>query len=81
MKKLFLFLVLFCAFLMSCSFKEPKPIEKYQDKGYVLIEAPIAWSPSKVTLILKNKDTIIEVAVPSFDALNLKIGDTLKSKL
>ena len=78
MKKLFLFLVLFCT--ISCSFKEPKPIERYQDKGYVLIEEPGRWNNSKLLLKLKNKDTIIEVAVPPFDALNLKLGDTLKSK-
>jgi len=79
MKKLFLFLILFCA--ISCSFKEPKPIERYQDKGFVLIEEPMKWNGSKLFLKLKNADTIIEVAVPPFDALNLKIGDTLKSKL
>ena len=80
MKKLFLFLVLFCTILMSCSSKEPKPIERYQDKGYVLVEEPSKWD-QKTFLVLKNSDTIIEVVVPSFDALNLKIGDTLKSKL
>jgi len=79
MKKLFLLLILFCS--ISCSFKEAKPIEKYQDKGYVLIETPLDWSSSKTYLLLKNADTIIEVAVPPFDALNLKVGDTLKSKI
>ena len=75
MKKLFL--ILFCAILTSC-FKEPKPIEKYQGKGYVVIENPFKWSSSRTALVLKNKDTIISVFVPPFDAKNLKIGDTLK---
>jgi len=79
MKKLFL--ILFCAILASCKFEKPKPIEKYQGKGYVLIEEPVKWSSGITALMLKNKDTIIEVLVPPFDAENLKIGDTLKSKL
>lgn len=76
MKKLFL--ILLCAIFVSCEYGNPKPIEKYQGKGLVLVEEPLEWNSNKTILTLKNSDSIFEIAVHPFDAKNLKVGDTLK---
>lgn len=81
----FIKILLLSLLLYSCDsgkWENLKPIEKYQNKGFVVIEEPIhkvdAFNYSIVRL--KSKDSIFLVYVPSFDGLNLKIGDTLKSK-
>lgn len=84
MRKLFLLFALvafivFCAISCTLNPDSIKPIEKYYGKGYVLAEQPCVFSNGAL-LRLKNADTIIEVAVLKFDALNLKVGDTLKLK-
>lgn len=70
--------VLAIVILSSCSFN-PKPIEKYKGKGYVITRIENNFSKNKV-LQLKNANGIIEATVLPFDAQNLKVGDSLKQK-
>lgn len=74
MKKLLLLLFAFCA--ISC--RDAQPIERYKGNGLVLIETPLEWNGRTTELILKNKDSIFNVYVHPFDAVGLKVGDTLK---
>lgn len=62
--------------LSSCSYN-PKPIEKYKGKGYVITKIQEDFTRNKV-LQLKNIDNIISVTILPFDAKNLKVGDSLK---
>lgn len=62
--------------LSSCS-HNPKPIEKYKGKGYVITKIEEDFVRNKV-LQLKNIDNIISVTFLPFDARNLKVGDSLK---
>lgn len=73
MKKLITLIILL---LVSCS-HNPKPIEKYKGKGYVITRIRGNFATDKV-LQLKNPDNIIEITVLPFDAENLKVGDSLK---
>ena len=80
MKKLILFLV--ATSLVSCK-KDVQPIEKYQGKGYVVIEQPVHYYSDgnylDVTYLkVKTKDTIMVIYIPKFDGEGLKVGDTLK---
>ena len=70
--------ILSCCFLFSCA-KEIKvePIEKYRGKGIVLLEAPNSDLRTE-HLYVKNKDSVFIIVVPTFDAKNLKQGDTIK---
>ena len=88
MKKLTVLVsVLFLFPAISCGkmdWEKTEPIEKYQDgKSVVLYITNREYnSPSLACarLRLKNKDSVYEIVVPAFDAISLKIGDTLKSK-
>lgn len=68
--------VLLAVILSSCSYN-PKPIEKYKGKGYVITKIQEDFTRNKV-LQLKNIDNIISVTVLPFDSKNLKVGDSLK---
>ena len=81
MKKL-LFLSVFCGILISCSV-DPKPIEKYKGKGYVVTEEPLRFYSEGdrldlIKLKVKSKDTLVTIYIPEFDGKNLKVGDTIK---
>jgi hypothetical protein len=76
MKKLATLLIPFLFF--SCAKgREVEPIEKYRGKGIVLLESPDSDSRNE-QLYVKNKDSVFTIVVPTFDAKNLKQGDTIK---
>ena len=77
MKKIILITVV-SILLLGCRYVEPKPIEKYGGGKYVITE--IHWYDfgRKAEILLKNKDTIFEVRIIKFDAMDLKVGDTIK---
>ncbi len=80
----FIKILLLSLLLYSCdgNNRKPKPIELYQNHGYVVIEEPFNRHDTYdySLLRLKCKDSVFIVIVPFFDGGNLKIGDTLKSK-
>lgn len=73
MKKLATLLILFLFF--SCV--KVEPIEKYRGQGVILLENPDSkkWTEH---LYVKNKDSVFTILIPTFDAKNLKQGDTIK---
>lgn len=80
MKKLLFLLVLFA--VIGCKKENVEPIEKYKNKGFVVIEDVelyteiIPYDYAKIRL--KSKDSLFIIHVPIFDGKDLKIGDTLK---
>ena len=74
MKKIIIMLV--TTLLVGCSLN-PKPIERYKGKGYVVTRISNDFASNRV-LQLKNESVIIEATVLFFDAQNLKVGDSLK---
>lgn len=73
MKKLLSVLSLF--FIFSCA--KTEPVEKYKNKGIVVIDVVKPFNPNKVYVSCKTKDSVFEIAIHPFDAKNLKVGDTL----
>ena len=76
LKKLIILTAVSILFL-SCANK-PQPIEKYQGKGFVVINEPHRWDENLVEVICKTKDSIFSIYLTSFDAKGLKVGDTIK---
>jgi hypothetical protein len=80
MKKLVF--ILFCGIFIGCKYDgKLTPIEKYKNKGYVVIEEVegIRKYPYDYAEIrLKSRDSVFTVYTPWFDGKDLKIGDTLK---
>lgn len=76
MKKLLLFG--FISILFSCTNKPLVPIEKYQNQGFILVD--VFSIPTAAIIKIKNKDTIMEIAVLKFDIKDMKFGDSLISK-
>lgn len=73
MRKLILFLpFLFAA--VSCKYVEP--IEKYNERGFVVAEKDTYYN----SVIIKSKDSIKLVHLLEYDIKRLKVGDSLKSK-
>lgn len=75
MKKVILTLV-FGILLTSCIDRKIIPIEQYRGKGIVVLENPDS-EKSYEYLWVKNKDSTFYIKIPTFDAQNLKMGDTL----
>lgn len=76
MKKLIL--LGFISVLSSCNNQPLKPIEKYQDRGFIITNI-VSFGNNNNLITLKNKDTIMDVTVLKFDVRNLEIGDSLIS--
>jgi len=75
MKKIILTLLF--GILISCSKGNlVQPIEKYRNKGIIVLETPDAASGTEY-LLVKDKDSVFEIMIPFFDAKDLKPGDTL----
>ena len=56
-----------------------EPIEKYQNKGIILIEEQAYTNLGRDAILrVKNKDSVFSIRVTTFDAKNLKVGDTIK---
>ena len=62
--------------LLGC--EELKPIEKYGGGKYVITDIHWYNFGKRAEIQLKNKDTIFEVRIIKFDAMDLKVGDTIK---
>ena len=79
MKKLISLVVLGVLFV-SCTERElTEPIEKYQNKGIILIEEQSYTNLGRDAILrVKTKDSIFNIKVTTFDAKNLKVGDTIK---
>ncbi len=75
MKKVILILTL-GILLISCKDHQMIPIEQYRGKGIILLENPDSNSNFEC-LLVKNKDSVFTIKIPTFDAINLKMGDTL----
>ena len=60
----------------SCEYTQT-PIEKYYDKGFIVADKIVL--PGDI-LVLKSKDTIINIGVVRWDFNKVKVGDSLKSK-
>ena len=72
-------LILFLPFLLatgSCEYTQT-PIEKYYDRGFIVADKIVLLGD---ILVLKSKDTIINIGVVRYDFNRVKIGDSLKSK-
>jgi hypothetical protein len=76
MKKILILLL-----MVSCGSrnKETIPIDKFRNKGVVLIENPERSSDwrGNMQIRCKTKDSIFNIEISEFDAKNLKEGDTL----
>jgi len=78
MIKKLLILILPMLFL-SCDNPKATPIDKYKNKGVVVIEEPTACDLGNNKWVrCKTKDSIFFIKITNFDAKNLKIGDTIK---
>lgn len=76
MKKFGKILLLF----LLCSCEQPRPIEEYFDKGYVVVDKA-GWDYNNSTYItVKNTEEIKSISVLKFDAVRFNVGDTLKNK-
>ncbi len=77
MKKVIVILTV-CLLAVSCNLKT-EPIEKYRNKGIVVIESPQKYYNNNTKSVrCKTKDSIFYIAISDFDARNLKVGDTIK---
>lgn len=57
---------------------KPTPIDKYKNKDIVVIRIGANDIYDNVKIRCKTKDSIFNILIPSFDARNLKVGDTIK---
>ena len=73
-------LILLGVLFVSCTEAEiTEPIEKYQNKGIILIEEQFYTNFGRDAILrVKTKDSIFNIRVTTFDAKNLKVGDTIK---
>ena len=71
-----LYLLLLFVITVSCR-REVKPIEKFYNRGYVVVYIE-NYSELETNLQIKNTDSIKWITVLPFDAKNLKVGDSLK---
>jgi hypothetical protein len=75
-------LVIILAFVFASCFEARKveTIEKY--KGFVVARKNEGYSkvgePYACFIVLKNRDTIVETNVLTFDAKRYNVGDTIK---
>ena len=72
-------IIFFCSFLsLSCGSKlVTEPIEKYKGKGIVVISTPDENYFYDNEIRCKTKDSIFWIKLTHYDAVNLKVGDTL----
>jgi hypothetical protein len=74
MKKLSLLLIV--PLFISCGESNRlEPIQKY--RGCILIENPDSEGLGE-QLFVRTNDSVFDICVPTFDAKNLKAGDTIK---
>ena len=76
MKKLFL-CILSLFLIVSCENSRTQPIEKYRGKGIIVILPPQGNSYRDNDIRCKTKDSVFWIVLTNYDALNLKVGDTL----
>jgi hypothetical protein len=79
----FIKILLLSLFLTSCFQRSPRiePIEKYKNKGIIVVSEPVYYNlRNNAEIRVKTKDSVFYIQITSFDAENLKPGDTLKSK-
>jgi len=76
MKKLILIPLLL---LFSCrEDKRVQPIEKYREKGIIVIEKPSYYLFGVNSEVrVKTKDSVFSIFLAQFDAKDLKPGDTI----
>ena len=73
-------ILILCLLFYSCDrIMKTKPIEKYRGKGIIVIENPHYVNFGNNAYIrVKTKDSIFRIKLSTFDAKNLKSGDTIK---
>jgi hypothetical protein len=67
------------AFMVGCNPPATKPIEKYKNKGIVVLDTPRPiYNHSIVELRVKDENSVFFIYLTPFDCKDLKEGDTIK---
>ena len=70
--------ILLILLLLSGCALDTQPIEKYKNKGIVVIENHNPTFNSDASIRVKTKDSIFKIYLTYYDRKDLKVGDTIK---
>lgn len=70
-------ILLILLLLYGCTL-DTQPIEKYKNKGIIVIGDTKATYTDDAGIRVKTKDSVFKIYLTHFDRQGLKIGDTIK---